>query len=348
MNEFHILSCCVIDIGGTNFRCGLYRNNKLYGIKKIATPNFLQYNNKRDIQRKLIETIIQSYFEKKKEYKNISKIGIAFPGPTNAKGDAIGSSVIFGKALQSPFKIKEQVKFELRKRGVNVDVLVVNDMTASAWRYSDMNYDPFCLITVSSGIGNKIFSNGNVLIDKKGITGEIGHFEVNINEISIPCTCGCGKNHVGMISSGRGIEYFAKLFAQEGGKYRDFFIASNLAKDKKINKDKENITNELIAKYADKNDPFTKLIIDYCTEPLANCICLLSLALYLKKIILIGGFALNCNYYLESLKNNVIKKGIYNYSIDEIRNLIILGERDDDHALKGLGKMLTRDKKLLK
>ncbi len=335
-------ACCVIDIGGTNFRYAVYKNNKVYGIKKIATPNYLQYSGIEDIRRMLINMIVEAFFEKRQKDK-IDRLGISFPGPTNDKGEAIGSAVIFGGMLPSRYKVKQLVQAELYKRGINIDISVVNDMTASAWRYSDRDYDPFCLITVSSGIGNKIFSNGKLLIDKKGITGEIGHSAAGLSDVSIPCTCGWGTNHVGMISSGRGIEYFGKLFARENEKFNALFAVSALAKH--INNDPDKITNALIAQYADNNDIFSKAIIDYCTNPLADCICLLLLALYLKKIILIGGFALNCDYYSESLRNNVIKKGIYNFSADDIRKTIILGEKDDNHALIGLGKMLSKRKK---
>jgi len=337
---------CVIDIGGTNFRCGLYKDRAVIDIKKNLTPNFLQHQKPGEIQDELIKRIIDAVAEKKKKYVDVTRLGIAFPGPVNNKGVVIGSSVIFGEVLEKPFPLKERLEQELKRFGIVTGAIVItNDVTASAWRYSDQGYDPFCLITVSSGIGNKIFNGGKILIDERGISGEIGHFSAELPGITIPCSCGWGINHIGMISSGRGIEYIAKLFGSDSGKYRSLFLTSALGADPRVNKNHSLIKNEWIAEYADKFDLFPRVIIDFCTQPLGNAICLLSLAMYLKKFIIVGGFALNCNYYIESLIKNVTAKGIYNFSAQAIEEMIILGEKDDNHALFGLGKMLENEEK---
>lgn len=327
---------CVIDIGATNFRCGLYSEGKLLNtIERKLTPNYYMFDDEERLKTEIVNMILDSFIKVSKyQDVRVSCLAICFPGQVNGNGDIIGSSGIFGNSLKKVFLLKKELQEKIDKR---IHIVITNDMTASAWRYSD-EYESFCLITVSSGIGNKIFSYGRVLVGENGLCGEIGHYSVDLSDLSIPCNCGWGKNHIDIISSSRGIEIVAKYFAQVNGKYRGSFLTSELAKD--ISGDEKRITPELIAQFAQKKDIFAQTVIDYCTKPLADAICLLALAIYIEKFIIIGGFALNCKYYMDSLKNNILRRGIYNFKKEDIENMIIYGENDDNHALIGLGKMI--------
>ncbi|OQW92888.1 MAG: hypothetical protein BWK78_00180 [Thiotrichaceae bacterium IS1] len=327
---------CVIDIGGTNFRCGVYSSGKVEVIEKRLTPNYYTVNEEVALKREIVNMIISS-FKKVNHIYPVNSLAVCFPGPVTDSGDVLGSSVIFGKTLATPFPLKNNLEEALGEDDDIVDILVTNDLTASAWRYSD-RYRSFCIITVSSGIGNKIFSDGRVLVGESGIHGEIGHYSADLNDLSIPCSCGWGKNHIGMISSGRGVEIIGKHFAQPAGRYRATFLMSSFAKA--IDYDETKITSELIAKFADQGDFFSQKVIGDCTKPLADAICLLAMAMYIEKFIIIGGFALNCLYYMTALKENILQRGIYNFKIADIDEMLIYGEHDDDHGLIGLGKMI--------
>jgi C7-cyclitol 7-kinase len=324
---------CVIDIGGTNYRCGIYRENNLTVIEKMSAPNHFKFNSQDEIERELIRMITESY-NRVLQSEEVSCLAISFPGPVNSEGMIMSGPVTFGNLFNGVFDLKTKLKKNLVS---DTKIFITNDMTASAWRYS-CKHNSFCLITVSSGVGNKVFSNGKVLIGAHGLEGEIGHYRANLSDISIPCSCGRGINHLGVVSSGRGASNIAKLFAQENGRYHHLFPHSDLARA--VNGDTEKINPELIAGLANSGDPFCMAVVNYCTKPLADAICLLVLALYVEKYIIIGGFALNCTYYLEALKKNIIENGIYNHSDQDIDNMIIYGEKDDNHALIGLGRMV--------
>jgi glucokinase len=335
---------CVIDIGGSNFRCGVYRQGYLdrTTIGKSDTPNYKTHSLD-SIRSELVERITSAYTEKVQKFGALPVLAIGFPGPVAANGTVQQSSVVFGVDLKEPFDLRGELSRSFKTLPHRPkSVLVTNDMTASAWRYADSGLDPFCLITVSSGIGNKIFAHGEVLIGDDGLAGEIGHYAVEIPGLSIPCSCGSGNNHVGMVSSGRGIELFARRFARRGGEYRAQFLASKIGKV--LGFDSRALNNELLARAADQGDTFCRRVIDFCTVPLAHAIGLLALALYLRKFILIGGFALHCRYYRAALIDNVIRKGIYNFGEGQIREMIIYGKRDDYHTLIGLGRMVDKGK----
>ena len=323
------MKICVCDIGGTNFRMAVFENGSLYDVKKIKTPNFYLYNEK-EIKRLIVDALVSGFTEKKNIYTDMNRFSVCFPGPVTQEGEVLGSSVIFGTTLKERFFLKR----ELEERLPDVTVSVMNDLTAAAYRY--MGNGNFCLITVSSGIGNKVCIDDRVIIDPEGRTGEIGHYSADGIELGIECTCGTGKDHVGMIASGRGVEWIARRFGgekeTEAGK---LFLKSALYVG--CCGDSLQITAEMLARAADGGDPFSRYVIDFCTKPLAAEICLLAIAMYIPKFIIIGGFALHCEYYMEALVRNIKEKGIYNFTDTEIEKMIVCGVRDDDHGLIGAG-----------
>jgi len=215
------MKICVCDIGGTNFRMAVYENGAIHDIKKIKTPNFYAYNEK-EIKRLIVEALVQGFFEKKEVEPDLKTFSVCFPGPVTHDGEVLGSSVIFGTTLPERFFLKH----ELEQKLPGVTISVMNDLTAAAYRY--MGNGNFCLITVSSGIGNKISIGDRVIIDQKGRTGEIGHYSADGVDLGIECTCGTGKDHVGMIASGRGVESVARLFGRKGSDAYALFEKSAL------------------------------------------------------------------------------------------------------------------------
>ena len=323
------MKICVCDIGGTNFRMAVFENGALYDVKKIKTPNFYFYDEK-EIKKLIVDALVSGFAEKKKIYADMHLFSVCFPGPVTREGEVIGSSVIFGTTLKERFFLKK----ELEERLPGVSVSVMNDLTAAAYRY--MGNGNFCLITVSSGIGNKICIDDRVIIDPEGRTGEIGHYSADGIDLGIECTCGTGKDHVGMIASGRGVELIARRFAGEKeSEAGALFTKSPLYAC--CEGDSLKLTAEMLACAADEGDLFSRYVIDFCTKPLASEICLLAIAMHIPKFIIIGGFALHCEYYMEALIRNVKKKGVYNFTDGEIEKMIVYGAHDDDHGLIGAG-----------
>ena len=328
------MKICVCDIGGTNFRMAVFENGLLYDIKKIKTPNFYCYNEK-EIKRLIVDALTEGFEEKKKVYTDINCFSVCFPGPVTREGEVLGSSVIFGTTLKERFFLKK----ELEEKLPDITVSVMNDLTAAAYRY--MGNGNFCLITVSSGIGNKVCIDDRVIIDPEGRTGEIGHYSADGIDLGIECTCGTGKDHVGMIASGRGVELIARrLGGEKESEASMLFHKSALYTS--CQGDSQRITAEMLAQSADEGDDFSRYVIDFCTKPLTSEICLLAIAMHIPKFIIIGGFALHCEYYMEALVRNIKKKGIYNFTDAEIENMIVYGAHDDDHGLIGAGIAVDR------
>jgi glucokinase len=332
---------CVIDIGGTSFRAGLAdergRFRKL--LVRRDTPSFLNCpGGEAAIGRALVAAIVAAYASASAVHA-CPVLAIGFPGPVSSSGRIAQSSVIFGDVLNAPFPLRARLKRAFAGQPARPRrILITNDMTASTWRYAQRGHDPFCLITVSSGVGNKIFANGRVLIGANGLAGEMGHHAAILEGYEIPCTCGTGVNHIGMISSGRGVEFFARHFAAKHGAWSRLYRASPLWTLSSGRPDA--IQNRDVAVAADRADPFARAVLDFCVQPLADAIGLQALSLYIRRFILVGGFAMNCTYYRDALARQVIRRGIYNHSPGQIDRMIIRGIRDDYQVLAGLGVMV--------
>jgi threonine dehydrogenase-like Zn-dependent dehydrogenase/predicted NBD/HSP70 family sugar kinase len=98
---------------------------------------------------------------------------VSFGAVLRSNGVVVDASVLWGE-LASGF----DVVAAMRSRLPDVEVFVVNDVTAMAWRFA--NLDRFVLVTVSTGIGAKLFdvaagSPLKVVQNADGLGGEMGH-----------------------------------------------------------------------------------------------------------------------------------------------------------------------------
>ena len=210
---------------------------------------------------------------------------------------------------------------------------MANDITAAAERYANMqkyqNIDYFAVITISSGIGSKIYDvrNRKVILDRRSIGGEMGHIKLDFSPNAPFCDCG-GRGHLGAVSSGRAVE---RLAISEAKIHPSMFKNSILFK---LTKNPENINNQLLVKAIKAGDRFCLQILDKATFPLAYSIAHVSGNIGVDKFIIVGGFALNCgDRYLMSLQTSLLKTDFYSRKRREIPILVELGINDDNDCL---------------
>jgi|GEM_PF-1723084 len=338
----------VYDIGGTSFRFAKFVDDTLIEQGKMQTPTYVQGLSEEGINHALLEQIASAVGNDQSE---INEIGICYAGPVSEDGAILGSPTIHGKKLETPFNLKEAIQSLTGIRTVHV----INDLSAAAFRYLD-DYRSFEIITVSTGIGNKIVINGNLQIGSEGFEGELGHLPACIpapfnQEVNLDCPCGFGKNHLGEISSGRGIVNVAEQLkegslrkAYELSLLNNFHEQPSLKSALKTSSQPKNsvFTAKAITSACEQDDQFAQQVIDVCTYPLAYAICLTLTSLYLEKIILTGSVVLNSSAYYESLMKNILKIGVYNYTNDHLAQKIVKGFPDDDSGLIGMNKFLQQ------
>lgn len=320
----------VYDIGGTNLRGAVYCAPSESVSTKVVrlTPNRISFPklSVEQIYSKLI-TSIYSISNELLDQGPASAASIAFPGPIDREGRIVSAPGIWGRNPSGPIDILN----DLRNLWPDLPIYICNDLTAAGYRYLETSDDSFCLVTVSTGIGNKIFINGEPQLGPNGTGGEIGHAKVLFTEDAPICDCG-EQGHLQAISSGRGVLEMIKHQAQIKPQH---FNNSLLCKK---HDNPERISNLSIAEAFRASDPFTVEIINESIRPLAAMLANLHLALGLERFVIIGGFALALGepYRLALVKLAGELCWLTHTGWDE---MIQFGFKDDLSGLIGAGKL---------
>lgn len=330
--------CIVFDIGGTTMRSGVFTASRrlLKPVLSRHSPSFLSYPDVSTarLQRLLLDCIFEAVEQMRLAHRGraLRHISIAVPGPVTREGVIRNAPPLWGRG-EKAMPLKALVEKNLR-----VNCLVVNDMTAAAARYASLeqfrSHRLICVVTVSSGVGNKVFDVQTMepLLDSKGISGELGHVSVSLPTGVDACDCG-KRGHLSAIASGRGAARFAQYMAQT--RPRDF---SRSILSQWTNREAKRITAEHLAAGAKIGDRFVLSVLGEVTLPLAHALNVLVGSVGIEKIIIVGGFALGVGPpYLRALRNNWIRLGSFGRTSREIQDLLTLGAADDYSGLIGAG-----------
>ena len=163
---------------------------------------------------------------------------------------------------------------------INVPVYVDNDANCAARaeliRGAARNVEQALLVTLGTGIGGAVISDGTVVRGAEGMAGEPGHMLVDPN--GPVCACGmrgCWESY----ASGTGLVYLATQAVSAGG-------LSAIVEG--LQGDVEKITGEHITSAARQGDEEAKRVIDvyswWVAVGLANCAALVD-----PEIIIVGG-----------------------------------------------------------
>ncbi len=170
-----------IDIGGTNTVLGLVdREGKLLVKESIPTGNF---PIPEDLAAVVSEHIKKALLPFKNEYK-LNGIGIGAPNGNYFKG-----TIEFAPNLKWKGIVPLAQFFEER---LGVRTLLTNDANAAA--LGEMIFGgakgmkDFLFITLGTGLGSGIVSNGEMIYGHDSFAGEIGHVIMFTN--GRPCGCG--------------------------------------------------------------------------------------------------------------------------------------------------------------
>ncbi len=171
-----------IDIGATYTKYGLIDpHGKVILSDKIETsqdPNIEVYLNN-------IKKAITGALDSQSGEMELAGIGIGAPNANHYNGTIERAANLAWKGTV-PF-------VDLLKKHFDVPILLTNDANAAA--IGEMTYgaakgmNDFVVITMGTGLGSGIVSNGEIVYGYTGYAGEIGHTTVNYNGRY----CGCGR-----------------------------------------------------------------------------------------------------------------------------------------------------------
>jgi len=170
-----------IDIGGTNTVFALVdKQGKPYHKNRLSTTDYEDFGS---LSKNIFE-IINPIFENNSSI-TLKAIGVGAPN-----GNYYSGSIEFAPNLV--WKDKVPVCHILEKI-FKVPAVITNDANAAAYGEKvfggakDMR--DFAVITLGTGVGSGIFTNGELLLGKYGFGGEFGHINVE-NQGRV---CGCGR-----------------------------------------------------------------------------------------------------------------------------------------------------------
>jgi C7-cyclitol 7-kinase len=207
-----ILQALVFDLGGSNLRCGVWDSSgKIGSLHRVKIDNFLNGRGCSAVWNNLLSQIT-GYHESVAHMVPVeAPIIVSFPGPIRDNRRILSAPTFLGENTIIPDLVGELQERTGRR------AYILNDISAAAWYLSVSTPVERCLvITISSGIGSKIFDRSHPaqVIDSPAWAGEIGHTVVDDRSEAPRCDCG-GTGHLGAVASGRGIERAARRRASE-------------------------------------------------------------------------------------------------------------------------------------
>lgn len=316
----------ILDIGGSNLRAGRYCSERNILVDEVysKTDNYLVADNKS--QQQILEKLSNQCGEIGRGlFPTALPAGVVvgFPSPIDQEGNCLAMPTLCGKT-QIISRVCEF--FQKNLWAYQVPTVLINDVTAAGYRYLRSGID-FCIITVGSGIGNKIFINGKQVVGVHGRGGEIGHLRIDNSVNALVCDCG-EIGHLGGIASGRGALSFAKHRAdKDRAQYNQSLLS--------VQSITTLSTEDLVEAFA-ADDAWTKEIISYSASLLGQQIASIHLNLGIEDFVIVGGFAKALgDKYIEMLAF-VAKQSCLDTGQDWL-DYIKLGHQDDRDGLIGGG-----------
>ncbi len=323
----------VADLGGTTLRIARYGTDTdtVTDVRRTPTEGMARHPGAPvpELQTRVVEQLAELAAQAVERHRS-SALALAFAGPVTADGRVTAAPTVWGgRGEPLPLRL-------LLEERLGLPVVVVNDLTAAVWRYvATEGEQPFCLITVSSGIGSKVYRAGEVLLDPEGHGGELGHWTCDPSPQAPRCDCG-GRGHLGGIASGRGMQAAARraALADPAG-----YARSALAPGAP---DPELLDNRTLVAAVRAGDEFATAVLRGGLAHLASAITSVFTSIGVRRYVLMGGFALAIGpRYAQLLTEELERLGCFGLSAAEIRRMVVLGEPDDDHGLIGAGRLLT-------
>ncbi len=180
-----------VDIGGTQIRVALYEPDS---IKPVAHKRTRSLANQPGVYERL-ERAIESVWPQ----DGVKAIGIASPGPLDPHSGTILATPNIPEWQDFPLTAKLSQHF-------NVPAYLDNDANMAGlaeWQFgAGKGHQDLVYLTISTGIGGGVITNGCLLQGFRGMGAELGHIIIDPEGP----LCGCGRRgHIESFSSGPSI-----------------------------------------------------------------------------------------------------------------------------------------------
>jgi predicted NBD/HSP70 family sugar kinase len=315
----------VLDIGGTTTRVA--RLEPLTGeherVRRAPTPNYLTHSGMRPAGIvELLARSIEREVTAELDGERPDCIIVGYPGPVSGCGVAVRSPTILGP--DSTHRV--DVAAMLAERWPDATIRVLNDLTCAGYSFVRAGERDFCVLTVGSGIGNKIFLDGSPYVGEHGFGGEIGHVKVSPKHGTPVADL---RSDLGEIASGRGTVWLAKLWAQ---RRPEDFCGSALAG---LRPDfAERLWSEQLVAAFRRSDKLAREIVETAAQPLAAALAHLHLGCGLERFFVTGGFASALGEEYRRMLVCMLRECTWELGQDW-DSMVVLSEAQREHGLLG-------------
>lgn len=323
----------VADVGGTQLRAGYVAPgaDRVTNARRLPTRGIADGPNG-DPQRRVTDQLLQLLGTLVAEAPApVEAVAVAFAGPVDAAGEVSDAPTVWG-ARRERLPLAALATAELGR-----PVHVLNDVTAAGWRYVAREPGDFSIITVSSGLGNKVFCGGEPLVGPYGLGGELGHVRVDQAADAPLCDCG-GRGHLAAFASGRGVLARVRL---QAAREPDAFARSRLRA--LCAGDSATLDSEHVAAAIRDGDELAVAVLRRGLDHLALALGTIYAAIGVRRFIVMGGFARAVGpAYLEHLGEALARIAPFGLEPAEIPAMLRMADDDDDDGLLGCARYLDR------
>lgn len=173
-----------IDLGGTNIAVGLV-NEKYQIVSKDSAPTRALESTAEEIADKMVELCLGVCQSAGVLLSDVEAIGVACPGAVDTIKGVVGYCNNFS------FEQFPVVELLRSKTGIE-NVHAENDANAAAWGEAiagaARGTKSSVMITLGTGVGGGVVTDGKLLSGFNFAGGELGHMVIEKN--GVPCTCG--------------------------------------------------------------------------------------------------------------------------------------------------------------
>jgi glucokinase len=254
-------------------------------------------------------------------------VSVAFAGPVGPGGRVLAAPTVWGPLRADALDLSGK----LRALWPGVPVRLLNDVSAAGYRHLRHARDELCIVTVSTGIGHKLFVGGRPVTGPHGRGGEIGHLRMDWSPSAPWCECG-GQGHLGALASGTASAWQVRRLAAEnpGGFGRSALAAP-------AGGDPARVDNRMLAAAFRQGDPWAAAVVRRMARPLGAALAALHLAAGVERFVVVGGFGLSLGPgYLALLARAATRSG---WNVGASWAAMLQAGRPEDHAeLVGAGR----------
>ncbi len=175
--------CFGVDIGGTTVKLGLFKfDGEVVEKWEIKTRT---ENHGVNILPDVATTIKEHMRQRELIKENVLGVGVGIPAPVMESGIVKATANLGWGYKEVKHELEELLEIEV-KVGNDANVAALGEM----WKGGGQGHRNMIMVTLGTGVGGGVITNGRIMVGGHGAGGEIGHICVNYDETEL---CGCGK-----------------------------------------------------------------------------------------------------------------------------------------------------------